>query len=110
MSELGQGLALSGMGILITFSALGILIGLILLLKALFPLPKEKPYPDADLDDSSYSILVDREALRRQAAGVGVAMLVEEMSRSREGSLGKLLQEPASAWWRRGVDRVQGKE
>jgi len=37
LSELGQGLSLSGIGILITFSALGILILLILVLKALFP-------------------------------------------------------------------------
>ncbi len=37
MTEIGQGLTLSGIGILITFSALGILILLILVLKTLFP-------------------------------------------------------------------------
>ena len=109
MSELGQGLSLSGLGILITFSALGILIGLILLLKALFPAQDGKPRTDQIREESS-SPIEDREELRRQAAGVGVGVLMTERSRVRGGNLGKLLQEPAAEWWRKGVDRVHGKE
>ena len=110
MSELGQGLTLSGLGILITFSALGMLIGLILLLKALFPLREEKTQAEVILDSSSPSLPNDREELRKRAAGVGVGILMKERNRSRGGSLGKLLEEPPAGWWRKGVDRVQGKE
>ena len=45
MSEFSQGLTISGFGILITFSALAILIGLIFLLKVIFPAKGEKTPP-----------------------------------------------------------------
>ncbi len=101
MSELGQGLTLSGIGILITFSALGILIVLILVLKALFP---EKA-GTAEKEESAG----ERQVLLKRAAGVGVAALRERRSSSQEKSLGKLLEDSPGRWWRKGLDRVHGR-
>ena len=110
MSELGQGLTLSGVGILITFSALGILIGLILLLKALFPPREERSMVEEAVIESSPPTSQEREKLLKQAAAVGVGVLVQKMSGSAQGNLGKTLEDPVAGWWRKGVDRVQGKE
>lgn len=110
MGEIGQGLTLSGLGILITFSALGILIGLILLLKALFPMRVKSDESEEDLSTSDPSPSIEREKLRKQAAAAGVSVLVRKMSRSTKGNLGKQLEDPVSGWWRKGVDRVQRKE
>ena len=110
MSELGQGLSLSGIGILITFCALGILIGLIVLLKALFPTRDEA----SDIGEAAVAGArpgsPEREAILKKAAGVGVAVLMKKENRSGQGSLGSLLETPVTEWWRKGVDRVQGKE
>jgi hypothetical protein len=105
LSEISQGLSLSGIGILVTFSALGILVLLILLLKLVFP---------ARGVDHSGSIsgkeIDPREALKEQAAAVAVAALLDQDKGARKSSLGALLEEGRSNWWKRGVDRGQGKE
>lgn len=110
MSEISQGLTISGFGILITFSALAILIVLIFLLKIFFPVRGEKALPQKSESESSPTSSLEREKLLKQAAGVGVSVLLATMSRSDQGSLGKVLEDPASGWWRQGLDRVQGKE
>lgn len=100
---MGQGLTLSGIGILITFGALGALIVLILVLKALFPAREGQP-PSTQEDRES----PDRtNALRRRAAAVGVAALLGVKT---TGSLGKALESPPGEWWRKGLDRIHGKE
>ena len=105
MSEITQGLLLSGIGILVTFSALGILVLLILLLKTIFPTRSN------DRSGSMSSKEVDpREALKEQAAAVAVAALLDQEKGARKGNLGALLEEPNSNWWKRGVDRIHGKE
>lgn len=110
MSEFGQGLTLSGIGILITFSALGILIVLILLLRILFP---EKVDP---LDDSkphqklSSGAEMARNELRKKAAAAGVAVLLSRLSSIEGGSLGSELEKPVGKWWQQGVDRIHNKE
>ena len=110
MNEIGQGLSLSGIGILITFSALGILILLILLLKALFP---EK---GKDLDDSYNSEPLvpeaghTRDEIRKKAAAAGVAILLEKRLLLTKGRLGSVLEKPVGEWWQRGVDRIHSKE
>ena len=110
MSELGQGLSISGIGILITFSALGILIGLIILLKALFPVRDEESGTGEKTLDSSPPKSLEREQLLKQAAAAGVSVLTQKKTRSGQGSLGDLLEDPVSGWWQRGLDRAQGKE
>jgi hypothetical protein len=109
VNELGQGLSLSGLGILITFSALGILIGLIVLLKVLFPEKKTDSSRRGRFTVSPPPDLHEQEELRRRAAVAGVALLIEGKSRSGQESLGTLLEDPVAGWWQKGVDRVQGK-
>lgn len=110
MSEIGQGLSLSGIGIMITFSALGILILLILVLKTLFPVRGDdlevshpEKTPPSGIDPA-------REELRKKAAAAGVAVLLSKRSFSRKGSLGSELEKPVGKWWQRGLDRIHGKE
>ena len=110
MNEFGQGLTLSGIGILITFSALGILIILILILKALFP---ER---SGDLESSHPEIIrsskanLDRESLTKKAAAAAVAVLLHDRSFTQNGGLGSELEKPVGTWWHRGLDRIHGKE
>lgn len=110
MSELEQGLSLSGIGILITFSALGILILLILILKAFFPVR------GTDLEVSRLGetpptrIDPDREELRKKAAAAGVAVLLSKRAFTGKGGLGSELEKPVGQWWQRGLDRIHGKE
>jgi hypothetical protein len=110
LNELGQGLTLSGIGILITFFALGVLIGLILLLKALFPVKTGNSEVKDALRESSPPLSREREDLLRQAAAAGVSVLIKRRGLSGRGSLGKLLEDPVGDWWRKGVDRVHGEE
>ena len=110
MSDLSQGLALSGYGILITFSALGILIGLILLLKALFPHRDTISKREESQSDLTEPPELDRKELLKRAAAAGVSVLIQQENRAGRGSLGKLLEDPTTDWWRKGVDRIQGKE
>ena len=110
MSELGQGLSLSGIGILITFSALGILILLILVLKALFP-EKDDDLLKSHLEDTPPSGTdSDREELRKKAAAAGVAVLLSKRAFFRKGGLGSELEKPVGNWWQRGLDQIHGKE
>ena len=110
MNELGQGLTLSGIGILITFSALGILIILILILKALFPERREKTVVSGLEETRSSSAGPERESLRKQAAAAGVAVLLRNRSNTQKGGLGSELEKPVSKWWLRGLDRTHNKE
>ena len=105
MTELGQGLSLSGIGILITFSALGILILVIFLLKLIFPVegaPRDSEVKEKEEDPN-------REALRKQAAAAGVAALLMHSGRTSSG-LGKLLESPPGNWWGKAINRIHTKE
>jgi hypothetical protein len=110
VSELGQGLLLSGIGILITFSALGILILLIVVLKALFPHRKIISEGSHPITDPPAGTDQDREKIRQQAAAAGVAVLLSKRKNSRKGNLGKELEKPMGPWWQIGLNRIHGKE
>lgn len=102
MSEVGQGLILSGIGIVITFSALGILILIILAVKTLFPagpLAEEAAEPRGEAEDQ-----------KRKAAAAAVAALLARRPSRQKGGLGQLLEGPPGPWWRLGLDRVHRKE
>ena len=105
MTAFEQGLYLSGIGILITFSALGILILVIFSLKLIFP---EK---GAARDSAAKTKEEDpnREALRKQAAAAGVAALLMH-SGKRSSGLGKLLETPRGSWWGKAINRTHNKE
>ena len=110
MSEFGQGLSLSGIGILITFSALGILILLIVVLKALFPEKDDESQMSNLRDISDNGITPDKEDLRKKAAVAGVAILLEKRLLMTKGRLGSELEKPVGKWWQRGLDRTHNKE
>jgi len=110
LSEIAQGLSLSWIGILITFSALGILIGLILLLKGLFPELEGRNKGKGTLGEIDQPHSPDRERLLKTAAAAGVAVLLKRKESSGPGTLGKLLEKPAAGWWQKGVDRAHRKE
>jgi hypothetical protein len=102
---LDEGLTLSLIGILVTFSALGILILLIILLKVFFPTK------EIDATGKIRGFEVDeRELLKEQAAAVAVSVLLDQLSGRRRSSLGSTLEEPVGNWWRKGIDRIHGKE
>ena len=110
MGEIGQGLTLSGIGILITFSALGILILLIVVLKALFPVKGMDPEDPHISEPSASGAGPDREELRKKAAAAGVAILLEKRLLLTKGRLGSVLEKPVGEWWQRGLDRIHSKE
>ena len=105
MNEFGQGLNLSGIGILVTFSALGILIILIYLLKVIFPAKQN----EIDAYPSRFKIH-DRESLKEQAAAVAVAALLDRERESRKSSLGSVLEDPIGNWWQKRTGRNHAKE
>ena len=102
---LGEGITLSLIGILVTFSALGVLILLILLLKTFFPAQKT----DASGKITGFEV-DERELLKEQAAAVAVSVLLDQLSGTRKSRLGSTLEEPVGNWWRKGIDRTHGKE
>jgi len=110
LNEIGQGLSLSGIGILITFSALGILILLILILKALFPAKENDLEVSHPRETPPSGIDPDREELRKKAAAAGVAVLLSKRSFTGKGELGSELEKPVGKWWQRGLDRIHSKE
>jgi hypothetical protein len=103
LSEIGQGLLLSGIGILITFAALGILILLIVVLKALFPVQDSRERDKTDAPGP------DRELLKEKAAAAAVAVLLGKRHPGK-GFLGSELEKPVGRWWQKGIDRIHGKE
>ena len=106
MNIIGQGLTLSGIGIIITFSALGLLILVIWLLKKLFPAdqPGQEVYPSREKHPPS-----DRERQRKIAAASAAALIMREKS-EQNMNLGKVLETPPGEWWKRALDRIQSKE
>jgi hypothetical protein len=105
LTELGQGLYLSGVGILITFSALGVLILVIFSLKLIFPV--KGAASDSAVKGKEED--PNREALRKQAAAAGVAALLMHSGKSSSG-LGKLLESPPGSWWGKAINRIHNKE
>jgi hypothetical protein len=105
VTQLGQALSLSGIGIFITFGALVIIILLIRLLKLVFPAGK------SDVMSSQAGYGMDaREILKEQAAAVAVAALLDKEKGVRKSRLGALLEESVGEWWKQGLDRNLRKE
>ena len=109
MNGLGQGLALSGIGILITFAALGILILLIMLLKAFFPGKDAGKISEFVVKAQSAGDPADRDEKRKRAAAAAVTALLEQEAAQSSG-LGRLLESPLGNWWKQGLDRIHSKE
>jgi Na+-transporting methylmalonyl-CoA/oxaloacetate decarboxylase gamma subunit len=108
LNEINQGLILSGIGILITFSALGILILVIQLLKTLFP-PEGRVRESVPIGEGPGKSQTDQERKKRIAAGVGAALILQE-NKYLSAGLGKVLETPPGSWWHKALDRIQFKE
>ncbi|RME51281.1 MAG: hypothetical protein D6796_01285 [Caldilineae bacterium] len=101
-NELLQGLELSLVGLTLTFSGLGLLVILIMVLERLFrqrPLVPEVP----PLDDKPLADTLTRDSAEEEhVAAIAVALThLLRMEQSR-GRLGELLEEERGAWWRAG--------
>jgi hypothetical protein len=110
LNVFSQGLALSGIGILITFSSIGLLILIILGLKSIFPGEvRKKESPTLDPSQTSEELSV-RERMRKAAAAAAVVELFQQKRESQSSTLGKTLERPPGNWWRNALNRNQSKE
>jgi Na+-transporting methylmalonyl-CoA/oxaloacetate decarboxylase gamma subunit len=91
MTLIQQGLTISGLGVVITFLALGLLIGVIYLLKWIF-----RVIP-ADVD------LAEIEPLRMaRERAVAIAVAAWYLDNKRARSLGERLTRKRGNWWQHG--------
>jgi Na+-transporting methylmalonyl-CoA/oxaloacetate decarboxylase gamma subunit len=98
MENLGQGLALSLTGLLITFAALGALIGLIVALEWVFR-PRPAPVPDEAAAPIAPTPAGDLEEV---AAAIAVALSHWRQAEAPRGELGGALAQGPGPWWRPG--------
>ncbi|MGB2956609.1 MAG: OadG family transporter subunit [Anaerolineales bacterium] len=110
MNEIGQGLILSGIGIVITFSALGILILLIVLLKTVFPAGQTVRKSETEIQEIPGEDQTDREKKHKIAAAAAAVALALDRDKDRPGSLGQVLESPPGNWWHKKLDRIHFKE
>jgi len=110
LNEIGQGLVLSGIGILITFSALGFLILIILLLKRIFPVTRAAGISDPSKIAEGSEDQSDMERLKTVAAAAAAAAVTLQKRKKPAGGLGKLLETPPGNWWFKILDKIQTKE
>ena len=112
MNEIGQGLVLSGIGIVITFSALGILILVIILLKKMFPVAGAALNSDSSELNAGSEDQSDRERLKTVAAAAAAAAAAITLQKRKNPArgLGEVLETPPGNWWFKMLDRIQTKE
>ena len=109
MNEIGQGLILSGIGIVITFSSLGILILLIVLLKTIFPTSQAIRKFETETEEISRDDQSDRERKQKIAAAAAAALSLHKDKNQSRG-LGQVLESPPGNWWHKKLDRIHFKE
>jgi len=110
LNEIGQGLILSGIGIVITFSSLGILILLIVLLKAIFPTGQSVRKIKTGTEEISREEQYDRERKQKVAAAAAAVALSLEKDKNQSRGLGQVLESPPGNWWHKKLDRIHFKE
>jgi len=99
LNEITQGLIVSGLGLLITFASLGLLIGIITLLNKLFPYKEEA----AEGEEESVEIVPVLESTTESGDEAELAAVISAAltaARSQSGSsLGASLMESRSPFW-----------
>lgn len=110
MNEIEQGLILSGIGIVITFSALGILILLIVLLKIIFPSGQTVRKSKTETEKIPAEDQSTRERKRKIAAAAAAAALSLQKDKTQSSELGQVLESPPGNWWHKRLDRIHFKE
>ena len=108
MSNFQQGLTIMVLGLSITFSALAIFIGIIVLLGRLFPAGEEPDSPSNDVADEPVVSHLGRDSTEEEiAAAITIALAhlhSYELCRSR---LGEALEDGPGQWWT--VGQVEGR-
>lgn len=110
MNEIEQGLILSGIGIVFTFSALGILILLIVLLKIIFPSGQTVRKSKTETGEIPAEDQSTRERKRKIAAAAAAAALSLQKDKTQSSGLGQVLESPPGNWWHKKLDRIHFKE
>jgi hypothetical protein len=110
LNEIGQGLILSGIGIVITFSALGILILLIVMLKIIFPTGQAVRKFDTETGEIPGEDQFTRERKRKIAAAAAASALSLQKDKNQSRGLGQVLESPPGNWWHKKLDRIHFKE
>ncbi len=110
MNEIGQGLILSGVGIVITFSSLGILILLIVLLKTIFPTGQAVRKSKTEIEEIPGEDQTDRERKQKIAAAAAAVALSLQKDKNQTRGLGQVLESPPGNWWHKKLDRIHFKE
>lgn len=108
---ISQGLAISGLGLMITFSSLGLFILIMVGLKKVFPYKEEKETGESD---DGNEVLVSHAAVEKTdgeddlavAAAIGVA-IAHTLSRS-QSKLGNNLEAGRGSWWM--VNRMAARQ
>jgi sodium pump decarboxylase gamma subunit len=104
MSNVSQGLAIMLMGLGITFTALGIFIGVMLVLQKLFPAEvegAEEPEEPAE-QDKTVSAMVRDTSEDEIAAAITLALAHLYAREAYPDNLGKSLEAGSGPWWTAG--------
>jgi sodium pump decarboxylase gamma subunit len=91
-SDLSTGLVVSGVGLLITFTALLIFIGVILALKAIFPYKEEA----GEAEETAAPAVVSDDKDEELAAAIAAVL---HLRKRRSSQLGSALTEGKSSFW-----------
>jgi Na+-transporting methylmalonyl-CoA/oxaloacetate decarboxylase gamma subunit len=97
LNPITQGLIISGLGLFITFFALGIFILVIILLQRFFPVRHEPENAVSQPEESPIEVQVDTCGDEQEvAAAIAVAI---QVFRSRQTELGSSLGSGRGSWW-----------
>ena len=96
MDPILQGLTISAMGLFITFLALGLLIGVIVLLQRLFPY---KPEVEEEQPKAAEAEISLPEASQDDAIAAAIAVAVSYVQSQNQANLGANLGAGRGSWW-----------
>jgi sodium pump decarboxylase gamma subunit len=99
MSNVGQGLAISMMGMGITFAALAIFIGIMVVLQRLFPVEAKHVEETEQAEERETVNTLARDTSEQEIA---VAISVALAHLYSQNNLGKSLEDGGGPWWTAG--------
>lgn len=97
-----QGLTISGLGLLITFFALGIFILIMVVLQKAFPYKEEAEAGDDEGMEEAPAIsmaVVEEEGEEDQAAVAAIAVAISYLRSRSQSKLGSNLEAGHGSWW-----------
>lgn len=107
MNPITEGLTISALGLIITFSALGIFILIIVSLQRIFPYKPQEESPAPESVEPAAAVVSTENEEEITAAAIAVALA---MTKQKTGSplLGAALNETRSGWWN--VNRTPARQ